>query len=135
MRAVANNGHAYTGNNEGVTVFFSTGEALFFPSVGRLDFPYAYRPGMIVDETANATIAPGPTPSIRNAPVAISDFHVTHTRAHERALRKMVKQMVVTLGRELHECKGCSMAKGITCPFHPRRTTVNIRDCPACLWI
>ena len=31
MRAVADNGHTYTGTKEGVTVFFSTGDILFFP--------------------------------------------------------------------------------------------------------
>ena len=53
LRAVADNGHTYTGTKEGVTVFFSTGDTLF------ITFLYAYRPGMLFDKTANATIAPG----------------------------------------------------------------------------
>ena len=113
LRAVADNGHSYTGTQEGVTVFFSTGDTLFFPSVGRLNFLYAYRPGTLVDETANATIAPGLSPSNRDTPININDFHVAHAHAHEGALRKTAKQMGVTLGGKLHECKGCSMAKGI----------------------
>ena len=36
LRAVADKGHTYTGNHEGITMFFSTGDNLFFPSeVGR----------------------------------------------------------------------------------------------------
>ena len=113
LRAVADNGHTYTGTKEGVTVFFSTGDNLFFPSVGRLNFLYAYRPGMLFDETANATIAPRLSPSNRDTHVDINDFHVAHAHAHEGALRKTAKQMGVTLEGKLHECKGCSLAKGI----------------------
>ena len=83
-RAVAANGHSYTGTQEEITVFFFTGGTLFFifPSVGMLNFLYAYRPGMLLDETANATIAPGLTPSNRDTPVDINDFHVAHAHAH-----------------------------------------------------
>ena len=38
LRVAADNGHTYTGNKNGVTVKFKTGETLFFPSVGRLNF-------------------------------------------------------------------------------------------------
>ena len=68
---------------------------------------------MLVDETANATIAPGLSPSNRDTPVDINDFHVAHVHAYEGALRKTAKHMGVTLEGKLHECKGCSMAKGI----------------------
>ena len=101
LRAVHDKGHTYTGNYEGVAVFFSTGNTLCFPSVGILNFLYAYRPRMRVNETANATIVSGPTPSNRD-----SSAH-----AHEGALRKTAKQMGVTLEGKLQECKGCSMAK------------------------
>ena len=121
LRAVADNDHTYTGTREGVTVLLSTGDTLFFPSVGRLNFLYAYRPGMLVDETANAAIAPGLTPSNRDTPVDINDFHVTHDHAQEGALRKTAKQMGVTLEGKVHECKGCSMAKGIRMPI-PSKT-------------
>ena len=67
---------------------------------------------MLVDETANATIAPGLSSSNRNTPVDINDFHVAHAHAHDGALRKTTKQMGVTLEGKLHECKGCSSAKG-----------------------
>ena len=68
---------------------------------------------MHVDETANATIAPGLTPSNRDTPVDINDFHVAHAHVHEGALHKTTKQMGATLEGKLHECKGCSTAKGI----------------------
>ena len=107
LRAVADNGHSYTGTQEGVTVFFSTGDTLFFPSVVRLNFLYAYRPGVLDDETASATIAPELPLSNRDTPVDINDFHVAHADAHEGALHKTAKQMGVTLKEKLHECKGC----------------------------
>ena len=78
LRVIADSGHTYTGNQEGVTMFFTTAETLFPPSVGRLNFLYAYRPGMLFDETANAIIAPRPTPTNRNTIVNIHDFHVAH---------------------------------------------------------
>ena len=53
---------------------------------------------MLVDENANATIAPGPTLSNRDTPVDINDFHEG----------------------ELHECKGCSMAKRIRMSILPK---------------
>ena len=93
-----------------------------FPSVGRLNSLYAYRPGMLVDETANATIAPGPGPARRNrdTPLDINDFHVAHAHAHEGAQRKAAKQLGVTLEGKLHEFKGCSMAKGMRMFIPPK---------------
>ena len=41
LRAVVGNGHSYTGTQERVTMFFSTGDTLFFPYVGRLNSLYA----------------------------------------------------------------------------------------------
>ena len=121
LRVAADNGHTYTGNKNGVTVKFKTGETLLFPSVGRLNFLYAYRPGALNDENANAVIAPGPEPSNRGTPVDINAFHAAHAHAHEGALRKTAKQMGVTLKGKLHEWKGCSMAKGIRMPI-PSKT-------------
>ena len=57
--------------------------------------------------------AVGPTPSNHDTPVDINGFHVAHAHTHEGTLRKTAKQMGVTLEGKLHECKGCSMAKGI----------------------
>ena len=113
LRIAADNGHTYTGNKNSVTVKFKTGETLFFPSVGRVNFLYAYRPGALNDENANALIAPGPGPSNRGTPVDINAFRAAQAHAHEGALRKTARQMGVTLKGGLHECKGCSMAKAI----------------------
>ena len=70
---------------------------------------YAYRPGALNDENANAVFAPGPEPSNRSTPVDIDAFHAAHAHAHEGALRKTAKQMGVTLKGELHKCKGIRM--------------------------
>ena len=121
LRVAADNGHTHTGNKNGVTVKFKTGETLFFSLVGRLNFLYAYRSGALNDENANAVIAPVPELSRRSTPVDINAFHATHAYAHEGALRKTVEQMGVTHKGELHECKGCSMAKGIRMPI-PSKT-------------
>ena len=94
-------------------VDFITGEKLFFTSVGRLNFIYGYRPNALVDETANATIAPGPMPNNRDTPTDINDFHIVHAHAHKGALRKTARQMSITLVGKMNECKGCSLAKGI----------------------
>lgn len=68
-------------------MFFSTSETLFFPPVQRIKSLYAYRPDMFVDETANAAIAPGPTPSEGEMHTfIIKDFHVAIAYAHEGAL-------------------------------------------------
>ena len=85
LRVAAVNGHTYTGNKNGVTVKFKTGETLFFPSVGRLNFLYANRPGALDDENANAVVAPGPEPGNRGTPVDINAFHAAHTHAHEES--------------------------------------------------
>ena len=78
----------YTENKHGVTVRFKTGETLFFPLAGRLNFLYAYRPGSLNDENANNTvIAPGPERSKRSTPV---DIHA-----------KTAKQMGVTLASRI----------------------------------
>ena len=122
LRVAADKGHKYTGTSDGVMVDFITGERLFFPSVGRINFLYAYRPNALVDETANATITPGPMPKNHDTPTDINDVHVAHAHAREGALRKTAKQMGITLVGKMHECKGCSLAKGIRMPI-PSKTS------------
>ena len=68
-------------------------------------------PGALNDENPNDVIAP----------VDINAFHAAHAHAHEGALRKTAKQIGVTVKGGLHECKGCSMAKGISMPI-PSKT-------------
>ena len=91
LTVAADNGHTYTSNKNCVTIKFKTGETLLFPSVGRLNFLYAYRPGTLNNENANAIIARGPEPSNRGTPVDINAFHAAHVHAHEEALRRTAK--------------------------------------------
>ena len=121
LRVAIDNGHTYTGNKNSVTIKFKPGETLFFPSVGRLNVLYAYRPGALNDEITNAVNIPGPEPINWGTPVDINTFHATHAHAHEGALRKTAKQMGVARKEGQHEFKGCSMAKGIRMPI-PSRT-------------
>ena len=54
----------HTRKQDGVAVEFETDETLFSPpSVGRIYALYAYRPGVLVVESANALITPGPEPN------------------------------------------------------------------------
>ena len=85
LLAAADERHQYKGTREGVTVKLNTGGKLFFPSIGRLNFLYAYRPNALVDQTANASIAPCVTPTGQADPVNINDFHVAHAHTHEGA--------------------------------------------------
>ena len=87
---------------------------LYFPVSWEAEL---YRPGARNDENANAEITPGTEPSNRDTPLDSNVFHATHTHAHEGALRKTVEQMDATLKGELHECKGCLLAKGIRMPI------------------
>ena len=108
-------------------VDFITGEELFFPSVGRLNFLHTYRPNVLVDETANATIASGPMPKNHDTPTDINDFHVAHAHAHEGALRKTAKQMSITPVGKMHEGKGCSLAKGIRVPIPSKTSNIVVK--------
>ena len=120
LRVADDKRHKYTGTCNGGLHHW--GEAIF-PSLGRLNFLYAYRPNSFVDETANnATIAPGPMSKKHDTPTDINDFHVAHADVHEGALRKTAKQMGITLVGKIHEGKGCSLAKGIRMPI-PSKTS------------
>ena len=96
---------------------------------------YAYRPGMLVDETANATIAPELTSSNRDTPVDINDFHVAHAHVHKGALRMTAMQMSVTLKESCMNARATRWQRGSACPSYPRRTAAVIRNCLACLRI
>ena len=121
LRVATEKGHTYTVNLTSVTAKLKTGETPFFPSVRRLNFLYAYRPGALNDENANSVIAPAPESGNRSIPVDINVVFAAHTRAHEGDLRKTAKQMGVILKGELYKFKGCSMAKGIRMPI-PSKT-------------
>lgn len=86
LRAITDKGHTFFGDRERITLHFSSGETLRFPSTGRLDFLYVYQPGM----TVNDVIAPTPMPS-RHTAIDIDDFHVPDVHAHEGVLWKTAK--------------------------------------------
>ena len=105
-------GHTYTGDKGGVTLKLKGGETVFFPLVGKLCRQYGFRPeaaGSMVD-SACTTIAPGKakTPT---TPTDINILHCTFGHTHEVLLKK--EQQGVNPSGELHECRGCSMARGL----------------------
>ena len=67
-------------------------------------------------DTACAVItsgqAKGPT-----TPTDINLFHCTYGHTHEALHKQTAMQQGVSLSGELHECRGCSMAKGLRKPI------------------
>ena len=127
LRAVADSGHSYTGTQEGVTVFFSTGDTLFFSSVGRLNFLYAYRPGMLVDEIANATNAPGLSPSNVTPPLTSMTFTLPMPMpmpTRERYARRPSK-WALPWKESCMSAKAARWKRGSACLSHPRRTAAK----------
>ena len=109
-------GHTYTGDKGGVTLKLKGGETVFSPLVGKLCRQYGFRPeaaGSLVD-TACATIALGKTKA-PTTPTDINIPHCTFGHTHEVLLKK--EQQGVNPSGELHECRGCSMAKGLRKPI------------------
>ena len=105
-------GHTYTGDKGGVTLKLKGGETIFFPLVGKLCRQYGFRPeaaGSMVD-SACTTIAPGKTKT-PTTPTDINILHCTFGHTHEVLLKK--EQQGVNPSGELHECRGCSMARGL----------------------
>ena len=67
-------------------------------------------------DIACAVIAPGQA----NAPTTPTDinlFNCTYGHTHEALLKQTAKQQGVSLGEELHKCRGCSMAKRLRKPI------------------
>ena len=105
-------GHTYTGDKGGVTLKLKGGETVFFSLVGKLCRQYGFRPeaaGSMVD-SACTTIAPGKTKT-PTTPTDINILHCTFGHTHEVLLKK--EQQGVNPSGELHECRGCSMARGL----------------------
>ncbi|CAN0031541.1 unnamed protein product [Sphacelaria rigidula] len=74
------------------------------------------------DESARAVLAPGKMP-VDRLQVDINLFRQSHGHLHEGFLRETAKHPGVTLVGKFHECKGCSMAKGLRKPI-PTSTTM-----------
>ena len=110
--------HTYTGDKDGITLKLNGEETVFFPLVGKLCRQYGYRPeavGSMVD-TACATIAPGKVKA-PTTPIDINILHCTFGHTHEVLLKKTATQQGIAYSGELHECRGCSMAKGLRKPI------------------
>ena len=118
LPSMAQKCHTYTGDKDGVTLELKGGKTVFFPLVGKLCRQYGYRPkaaNNMVD-TACAVIAPGKAKA-PNPPTDINILHCTFGHAHEGLLKKTATQQGIAYSGELHECRGCSMAKGLRKPI------------------
>ena len=118
LPSITQKGHTYVGDKDGVTPKLKGGETLFFPLVGKLCRQYGYRPeaaGSLVD-TACATITPGKAKA-PTTPTDINIIHCTFGHTHEVLLKKAATQQGIAYSGELHECRGCSMAKGLRKPI------------------
>ena len=127
-------GHTYTGDKGGVTLKLKGGETVFFPLVGKLCRQYGFRPeaaGSMVD-TACTTITPGKTKT-PTTPTDVNILHCTFGHTHEVLLKK--EQQGVNPSGELHECRGCSMARGLLTPIarstHTGADTLCLSRAPA----
>ena len=101
-------GHSHRGDGDGVTLFCKSGRWFFTPTVGKLDQTREYRAR---SDSACATIVPGVKPPNIDTEVDNDEFHYSFGHVHKELLLETAKQRGVTLTGELHECKGCSMAK------------------------
>ena len=103
------------------------GDTVRFPLIEKLYHQYGHRPkakGGVVDTTW-AVIAPGQAKA-PPTPTDIKISHCTYGHTHDVLLKNMVEQQGVTLSGELHECRGCSMAKGLR--KNTARSTHTIQD-------
>ena len=109
--------HTYTGDKDDITLKLNGGETVSSPLVGKRYRQYGYRPeaeGGMVDIVC-ATIAPGKAKA-PTTPNDINNLHCTFGHTHEVLLNKTATQQGITYSGDLHECWGCSMAKGLWKP-------------------
>ena len=118
LPSVTLQGHTYTGDKDGITLKLNGGETVLFLLVGKLYRQHGYHPeavGIMVD-TACATIAPGKA-NAPTTPIDINILYCTFGHTHEILLKKTATQQGIAYSGELHECRGCSMAKGLRKPI------------------
>ena len=60
-----------------------------------LSWAYETRPGALINENANAVVAPGPEPSNLGTPVDINAFHAAHVHAKEVVLVRNTKKKCI----------------------------------------
>ena len=127
LTSLAREGHSSTVEESGVTLKLKGGGTVQLPLVVKLCRQYGYYPeatGRMVD-TACAVIAPGQAKA-PTTPTDIDLFHCTYGHTHEALLKQTAKQQGVSLSGELHEYRGCSMAK--TLRKHIARSTDTRAD-------
>ena len=67
-------------------------------------------------DKAYAVIAPGQA-KVSTTPTDINIFRCTYDHTHDTLLNQTAKQQGASLSGELHECRWCSMAKGLRKTF------------------
>ena len=128
--------HTYAGDKDGVTLKLKGRKTVHFPLVEKFCCQYGYHPeakSRVVD-TACAVIAPGQAKA-PITPTEINTPHCTYGHTHKVLLNKTAEQQGVNLSEELHECRRCSMAKGlrksIARSTHTRADTLCPSHAPA----
>ena len=127
LPSLAFKGHTFAGDKDGVSLKLKREKTVHFPLIQIICCQYKYCPeakGRVVD-TACAVIAPGQAKALTTL-TNINTFHCTYGRTHEVLLKKTAGQQGVNLSGELHECRGCSLAKRLRKPI--ARSTHTIAD-------
>ena len=126
--SLALKGHSYAGDKNRATLKLKGGRLYTPPLIGKLCRQNGYRPeakNRVVD-TACAAIAPEQAEA-PTTPTDINTSHCTYGQTHEVLLMKAAEQKGVNLSGELHEYRGCSMAKELRKPIarstHTREDT------------
>ena len=118
LPSLALKGHTYAGDKDGVVNKLKGEKTVHFPLIRKLYRKYGYHPeakGRMVD-TICAVIAPGRAKA-PTTPTDINTFHCTYGHTHEVLLKKSVEEEGVNLSGELHECRRCSIVKGLRKPI------------------
>ena len=116
LTSLAQESHPSTVEESGVTLKLKGGGAVQFSLIGNLCRQYGYRPEATGRMVNTAVIVPGQAKA-PTTPTDINLFHCTCGHTHEALLKQMAKQQEVSLNGELHDCRGCSMAKGLRKPI------------------
>ena len=129
-------GHTYVDDKDGITLKLKGWDIVHFPLIGKLCRQYGYRPeakGRVVN-TACAVIAPGQAKA-PTTPIDLNTFQCTSGHTHEVLFKKTVDKQGFNLSEELHEYRGCSMAKRVQKPIvrstHTRPDTLCPSRAPA----
>ena len=129
-------GYTYASDKDGATLKLNGGKTVHFPPIGKLCRQYEYCPeteDRVVD-IACAVIAPEQAKA-PTTPTDINTFHCTYDHIYKVLHKKTAEQQGVNLSGELHECRGCSLGKGLRKPIakstHTRASTLRPTHAPA----